>query len=203
LQAKLLRVLQEGEFERVGGSRTIKVDVRVIAATNRDLKKAMEEGKFRPDLYYPLNVFPILIPPLRERKEDIPVLVRYYAMKYGTKLGKQVETIPQETRDTLMAYTWPGNVRELENMIERAVILAHSPVIQIDESLETRLDTGLQTSGSGTLEDVERAYILRVLDETNWVIHGKRGAALVLGLNPDTLRSRMKRLGIKRPGRST
>jgi PAS domain S-box-containing protein len=202
LQAKLLRVLQEGEFERVGGSRTIKVDIRVIAATNRDLKKAMEEGKFRPDLYYRLNVFPILIPPLRERKEDILGLVRYFAMKYGTKLGKKVETIPQETMDALMAYSWPGNVRELENTIERAIILAHSSVIQIDESLEVRLDTGLPTSGSGTLEDIEWAYILRVLDETNWVIQGKQGAASVLGLEPSTLRSRMKKLGIKRPGRS-
>jgi Nif-specific regulatory protein len=203
LQAKLLRVLQEGEFERVGSSCTIRVDVRVIAATNRDLKKAMEEGKFRPDLYYRLNVFPILIPPLRERKEDIPVLVRYFTMKYGTKLEKKVETIPQKTMDALLAYPWPGNVRELENMIERAVILAHSPVIQIDESLDVRLDTGSQASISGSLEDVERAHILRVLEETKWVIHGKRGAALVLGLNPDTLRSRMKKLGIKRPGRNS
>lgn len=202
LQAKLLRVLQEGEFERIGGSRTIKVGVRVIAATNRDLKRAIEEGNFRPDLYYRLNVFPILIPPLRERKEDIPVLVRYFAMKYGTKLGKKIETISQEMMNALLAYIWPGNVRELENVIERAVILAHSQVIQIDESLEVRLDGGSHMSGSGTLEDVERAYILRVLDETNWVIHGKRGAALVLGLNPDTLRSRMKKLDIKRPGPS-
>jgi Nif-specific regulatory protein len=201
LQAKLLRVLQEGEFERVGGSRTIKVDVRVIAATNQDLKKAVEEGKFRQDLYYRLNVFPILIPPLRERKEDIPVLVRYLAMKYGTRLGKKVETIPQKTMDALLAYPWPGNVRELENMIERSVILAHSSVIQIDESLDVQVDTDLHNAVSGSLEDVERSHILRVLDETNWVIHGKRGAALVLGLNPDTLRSRMKKLGIKRPGR--
>jgi formate hydrogenlyase transcriptional activator len=201
LQAKLLRVLQEGEFERVGGSRTIKVDVRVIAATNQDLKKVVEEGKFRQDLYYRLNVFPILIPPLRERKEDIPVLVRYLAMKYGTRLGKKVETIPQKTMDALLAYPWPGNVRELENMIERSVILAHSSVIQIDESLDVQVDTDLHNAVSGSLEDVERSHILRVLDETNWVIHGKRGAALVLGLNPDTLRSRMKKLGIKRPGR--
>ncbi|HXQ36060.1 MAG TPA: sigma 54-interacting transcriptional regulator, partial [Anaerolineales bacterium] len=199
LQAKLLRVLQEGEFERVGGSRTIKVNVRVIAATNRDLKKATQEGKFRPDLYYRLNVFPIQIPPLRERKEDILGLVRYFAMKYGTRLGKKVETIPQETMDALMAYSSPGNVRELENMIERAVIIAHSSVIQIDESLDAQVDTGLKTSGSGALEDVERAHILRVLDETNWVIQGKRGVASVLGLDPGTLRSRMKKLGIKRP----
>lgn len=200
LQAKLLRVLQEGEFERVGGSRSIKVDVRVIAATNRDLRQAVEEGKFRSDLYFRLNVFPILIPPLRERKEDIPVLITHFAIKYGTKLGKKIETISQEMMDVLLAYPLPGNVRELENIIERAVILAHTPIIQIDESLEVRLDADLDTQISGTLEDVERAHILRVLEKTNWVIHGKRGAALVLGMNPHTLRSRMKKLGISRPG---
>ncbi len=200
LQAKLLRVLQEGEFERVGGSRSIEVDVRVIAATNRDLRQAVEEGKFRPDFYYRLNVFPILIPPLRERKEDIPVLVRHFAIKYGTKLGKKIETISQEMMDVLLAYPLPGNVRELENIIERAVIVAHNSIIQFDESLEVRLDADLDTQISGTLEDVERAHILRVLEKTNWVIHGKRGAALVLGMNPHTLRSRMKKLGISRPG---
>jgi len=200
LQAKLLRVLQEGEFERVGNSSSIKVNVRVIAATNRDLKKAVDEGKFRPDLYYRLNVFPILIPPLRERKEDIPVLVRHFAMKYGTKLGKRIENISQEMMHGLLAYPWPGNVRELENVIERAVIVAHTPVIQIDETLEVRLDADSEAQSSDTLEDVERTHILRVLEETNWVIHGKRGAALVLGMNPHTLRSRMKKLGISRPG---
>lgn len=200
LQAKLLRVLQEGEFERVGGSRSIKVDVRVIAATNRDLRQAVEESKFRADLYYRLNVFPILIPPLRERKEDIPVLVRHFAMKYGTKLGKRIENISQEMMDGLLAYPWPGNVRELENVIERAVIVAHTPVIQIDETLEAWLDADSDTQNSVTLEDVERAHILRVLEKTNWVVHGKRGAALVLGMNPHTLRSRLKKLGISRPG---
>jgi len=129
------------------------------------------------------------------------IALKFHELITSGGIGKKVETIPQETMDALMAYTLPGNVRELENTIERAVILAHSSVIQIDESLEVRLDTGLQTSGSGTLEDVERAYILRVLDETNWVINGKQGAASVLGLHPDTLRSRMKKLGIKKPER--
>jgi formate hydrogenlyase transcriptional activator len=202
IQVKLIRVLEEGEFERVGGSNTIKVDVRVIAATNRDLKKAVEEGKFRQDLYFRLNVFPILIPPLRERKEDIALLVRYFAQKYGRKLGKKIEVVPQEMMDVLLAYSWPGNVRELENMIERAVILSQGSILQIDESLDMRLDAELQTSGSNTLEDVERSHILSVLEETNWVIDGKRGAAAVLGINPATLRSRMKKLGIKRPGSS-
>jgi formate hydrogenlyase transcriptional activator len=200
LQAKLLRVLQEGEFERVGGSRSIKVDVRVIAATNRDLKEAVEEGKFRSDLYYRLNVFPILVPPLRERKEDIPVLIRHFAVKYGVKLGKKIETISQEMMDVLQADPWPGNVRELENAIERAVIVTHTPEIRMDESLDVRLDADSDTQSSGTLEDIERAHILRVLEKTNWVIHGKRGAALVLGMNPHTLRSRLKKLGISRPG---
>jgi formate hydrogenlyase transcriptional activator len=202
IQVKLIRVLEEGEFERVGGSNTIKVDVRVIAATNRDLKKAVEEGKFRQDLYFRLNVFPILIPPLRERKEDIALLVRYFAQKYGRKLGKKIEVVPQEMMDVLLADSWPGNVRELENMIERAVILSQGSILQIDESLDMRLDAELQTSGSNTLEDVERSHILSVLEETNWVIDGKRGAAAVLGINPATLRSRMKKLGIKRPGSS-
>lgn len=201
LQAKLLRVLQEGEFERVGGSRTIKVSVRVIAATNRELKQAVEEGKFRPDLYYRLNVFPIFIPPLRERKEDIPVLVRHFAAKYSKKLEKKIDNISQEMMNGLLAHPWPGNIRELENVIERAVIIAHSPVIQIDESLEMRLDADSDTQRGGTLEDVERSYILRILEDKGWVIHGERGAAVVLGMNPHTLRSRMKKLGIRKPGR--
>jgi formate hydrogenlyase transcriptional activator len=198
-QAKLLQVLQEGEFERVGNPCSIKVNVRVIAATNRDLKKAVKEGKFRPDLYYRLNVFPIRVPSLRERKDDIPVLVRHFVTKYSTKLGKKIEKISQEMMEVLLAYPWPGNVRELENIIERVVIVTQSSTLQIDEPLETRLDINLETESTGTLEDVERAYILRVLKDTNWVVHGKRGAALVLGINPHTLRSRMKKLGISKP----
>ncbi|HML94547.1 MAG TPA: sigma 54-interacting transcriptional regulator [Thermodesulfobacteriota bacterium] len=203
LQAKLLRVLQEGEFERLGGSRSIKVSVRVIAATNRDLKQAVEEGKFRADLFYRLNVFPVFIPPLRERREDIPVLVGHFITKYSKKLEKKIDNISQEMMNGLLAHPWPGNVRELENVIERAVIVAHSPVIQIDESLDMRLeDTGPDTRSAGTLEDVERNYILRVLEDKGWVIHGERGAAVVLGMNPHTLRSRMKKLGIRKPGGS-
>jgi transcriptional regulator with GAF, ATPase, and Fis domain len=198
-QVKLLRVLQEGEFERVGGSQSIKVNVRVIAATNRDLKKAVEEGNFRPDLYYRLNVFPILIPPNRERKEDIELLVNYFTAKYSTKLGRKVETIPKKTMDSLLAYHWPGNVRELENIIERAVILMQGSTLRVDDLLDVRpYDAALQGSSVETLEYVERSHILNALEKTNWVIEGKRGAALALGLNPGTLRSRMKKLGIKK-----
>ena len=196
-QVKLLQVLQEGEFERVGGSRTIKVDVRVIAATNRDLKKALQEGKFRPDLFYRLNVFPISIPTLRERKEDIPLLARYFAVKYGTKLDKKIETIPKKTMDILLSYSWPGNIRELENVVERAVILTQSNVINVDESI-LGLESATQTTGSKALGDIERKHILSVLEETDWIIDGKRGAASVLGMNSSTLRSRMKKLCIRK-----
>jgi transcriptional regulator with GAF, ATPase, and Fis domain len=199
LQAKLLRVLQEGEFERVGNPLSIKVDVRVIAATNRDLKNAVEEGKFRPDLYYRLNVFPILIPPLRERKDDIPVLVRHFVTKYGRKLEKNIECISQEMMDGLLANPWPGNIRELENIIERAVIITQSSSLHIDEPLESRPDNKIETESAGTLEQVERTHILRVLEENEWVVHGKKGAVLILGMNPHTLRSRMKKLGISKP----
>lgn len=196
-QVKLLRVLQEGEFERVGGSHIIKVDVRVIVATNRDLKKAVQEGLFRSDLFYRLNVFPILFPALRERKEDIPLLARYFAVKYGAKFDKKIQTIPQKTMDILLNYSWPGNVRELENIVERAVILTKSTGINIDESM-LGLENVLQPSGSKALEDVEREHILDVLDETDWIIDGKGGAASILNMNPSTLRSRMKKLGIRK-----
>jgi PAS domain S-box-containing protein len=198
-QVKLLRVLQEGEFERVGGSQTIKVNVRVIAATNRDLKKAVEEGNFRPDLYYRLNVFPILIPPLRERKDDVELLVSYFTAKYSTKLGKKVEVIPKKTMDALLSYHWPGNARELENVIERAVILAHGNTLQVEDLIDVRPDTDSQGLNLETLEHMERSHILQALAKTNWVIDGKRGAAMILGINPGTLRSRMRKLGIKKP----
>jgi formate hydrogenlyase transcriptional activator len=199
-QVKLLRVLQEGEFERVGGSQTIKVNVRVIAATNRDLRKAVAEGNFRPDLYYRLNVFPILIPPLRERKEDIELLVKYFTAKYSNKVGKKVDAIPKKTMDTLLGYHWPGNVRELENVIERAVILAPGTILQTDDLIDIRpAESDSQGLSLETLEDAERSHILRALEKTNGVIDGKRGAAQVLGLNPGTLRSRMKKLGIRKP----
>jgi len=203
-QVKLLRVLQEGEFERVGGSQTIKVNVRAIAATNRDLKKGVEEGNFRPDLYYRLNVFPILISPIRERKEDIELLVNYFTAKYSTKLGKKVEAISKKTMDSLLSYHWPGNVRELENIIERAVILMQGSALKVDDLLDVaHYDAALQGSSLEKLEDMERSHILHALEKTDWVIDGRRGAALVLGLNPGTLRSRMRKLGIKKAQRSS
>jgi len=199
-QVKLLRVLQEGKFERVGGSETIKVNVRVIAATNRDLKKAVEEASFRPDLYYRLNVFPILIPALRERKEDIELLVNYFTGNYSAKLGKKVEAIPKKTMGTLLSYHWPGNVRELENVIERAIILANGKILEVDDLLDAiPSESALHGSSLETMEDAERSHIVRALEKTNWVVDGKRGAAVVLGLNPGTLRSRMRKLGIRRP----
>ncbi len=199
LQPKLLRVLQEGEFERVGGSPTIKVDVRVIAATNRDLEKAVQEGRFRPDLYYRLNVFPIRLPPLRERQEDIPLLVRYFVQKYGTKLGKRIETIPQPTMEALKAYPWPGNIRELENVIERAVILSRGSQLELGEWLPK---PGVSPQGTWipTLEELEREHILHVLELTGWRVSGEKGAAKLLGLKPTTLEARMKKLGITRKG---
>jgi transcriptional regulator with GAF, ATPase, and Fis domain len=183
----------------VGGSQTIKVDVRVIAATNRDLKKAVEEGNFRPDLYYRLNVFPILIPPLRERKDDVELLVSYFTAQYSAKLGKRVEVIPKKTMDALLSYHWPGNARELENVIERAVILAHGNTLQVEDLIDIRPDTESQGLNLETLEHMERSHILQALAKTNWVIDGKRGAAMILGINPGTLRSRMRKLGIKKP----
>ncbi|HZC80743.1 MAG TPA: sigma 54-interacting transcriptional regulator, partial [Nitrospiraceae bacterium] len=197
LQAKLLRVLQEGEFERVGSSKTMKVNVRVIAATNRDLEKAMQGGGFRSDLYYRLNVFPIHLPALRERKQDIPLIVRYFARKYGMKLGKKIETVPQAAIETLQTYSWPGNVRELENVIERAAILSQGPQLELGEWLPK---SNISSSGASTptLEEHERAHILSVLERTGWKVSGKGGAAELLGLKPTTLEARMKKLGITR-----
>lgn len=200
-QVKLLRVLQEEEFERVGSSKPINVDVRVIAATNRNLAESVKSGSFRPDLFYRLNVFPLEVPPLRERKSDIPLLVNFYITKFAKKLNKQVQGVSKETMDRLINYPWPGNIRELQNVIERTVILSYGPAIEIDESfLRPGIDS--KTQSEETLEDVERSHILRVLEQTNWVIDGKRGAASILGINPNTLRSRMQKLGIKRPPRT-
>jgi formate hydrogenlyase transcriptional activator len=199
LQAKLLRVLQGGEFERVGGSSTITVDVRVIASTNRDLGRAIEEGRFRPDLYYRLNVFPIRIPSLRERKKDIPLLVRYFVMKYGTKLGKRIKTIPETTVGALEASPWPGNVRELENVIERAVIITRGSELELGDWLPK---PGVPPTGARiqTLEEMEREQIIKTLELTGWRVSGERGAARLLGLKPTTLEARMKKLGIQRKG---
>ncbi len=198
LQAKLLRALQEGEFERLGGTQTIHVDVRVIAATNRNLEQAIRDGSFREDLYYRLNVFPVTPPPLRDRPADIPLLVRFFTKKFGAKLGKTVDTIPGAVMDALQIYSWPGNVRELENIVERAVILSPNRTLVLDEPLTTTRyveNTGWQTD---KLEDVERQHIVRILDHTDWRIAGAQGAADRLGLNPSTLRSRMQKLGISK-----
>jgi DNA-binding NtrC family response regulator/ligand-binding sensor domain-containing protein len=197
LQAKLLRVLQEGEFERLGNPNTIKVDVRVIAATNRDLEKEMEKANFREDLYFRLNVFPIEIPPLRERKEDIALLVNHFIKKFSRKLGKDIETIPQNVIDTLQAYHWPGNVRELENIIERAVIITPGEKLVLGDWLPQASVTS-SASHFSTLEDMERDHIIEALEMTGWQVSGEQGAAKILGMNSQTLVSRMKKLQIKR-----
>jgi transcriptional regulator with GAF, ATPase, and Fis domain len=204
VQVKLLRVLQEREFDRVGGGKSpISVDVRVIAATNRDLLSAVREKTFREDLYYRLNVFPLRLPPLRERKSDIPLLAHFLVKKYATSIGKSIARISAEALVRLDAYDWPGNVRELENIIERAVILAPGPVLDIDPDVFVPRAVGSQfgdgEQSSPSLEDVERAHICKVLDESSWIIEGPKGAARVLGLHPNTLRSRLKKLGIARP----
>lgn len=197
-QVKLLRVLQEGEFERVGSSQTIKVDVRVIAATNRDLKEAVRNGTLLSNLFYRLNVFPLEVPPLRERKGDIPLLVNFFLSKFSKKLGEEIRGVSQRGMESLTRYGGPGNIRELQNVVERAAIIANGPVLQIDESM-LRSDGAAPDSTVDTLENVERNHILRALGDTNWVIHGKKGAAEILGINPSTLRSRTEKLGIKRP----
>jgi len=196
LQPKLLRVLQEQEFERLGGSRTIHVDTRLVAATNRDLSTMVAERQFRSDLYYRLNVFPIRIPPLRERSGDIPLLVRFFAQMYSRRLGRNVETIPSETMDALVRYAWPGNVRELENLIERAVIL--SPGTGLRVPLAELQSVESAPANASTLEQMEREHILRVLRASQWRLSGPGGAAESLGMKRTTLQSRMKKLGISK-----
>jgi formate hydrogenlyase transcriptional activator len=202
LQPKLLRVLQEKEFERLGGTRTIHVDVRVVAATNRDLAEMVEERLFRSDLYYRLNVFPITVPPLRDRAEDIPLLVRYFAQKHARRMDRHIETIPAEEMEALTRYPWPGNVRELENLIERAVILSRGPALHVPLP-EDRLSGEANAASPITLEAAERDHILRTLRDTNWVIAGQHGAAARLGMKRTTLQSRMAKLGISRPSRQS
>lgn len=202
LQAKLLRILQEGEFERLGASETIKVDVRVIAATNHNLEKAIEAGYFRQDLFYRLNVFPIKIPPLRERKDDIPLLVNHFVQKYNTKLGKKIESIPLEIMASLQAYQWPGNVRELENIIERAVILSDNSTLELDEFADLSSARQEQSKKLKTLKENEQRLIQQALEECNWVIEGKRGAAAHLGIGASTLRLKIKKYGFRRPRNS-
>jgi formate hydrogenlyase transcriptional activator len=199
LQVKLLRVLQEQEFERLGSTRTIRVDVRMVAATNRDLGQMVEEQKFRSDLYYRLKVFPILLPPLRERAEDIPALVRHFAQKFALRMKKRIETIPAEAMKALQAYPWPGNVRELENFIERAVILTSGSDLRVPMS-ELKATISPPPNGSlKTLEDAEREHILKALREAKWTIGGAAGAAAKLGMKRTTLQSKMQKLGISRP----
>ena len=218
VQAKLLRVLQEQEFERVGSSKTLQVDVRVVAATNRDLRKAVREGEFREDLYYRLAVFPIDLPPLRARAEDIPLLVQYFAQKYAPRVGRRIDGVDPETMLALTRYPWPGNIRELENLVERALILNSSAVLRVAPELlapptefapaekavpasaQPVLPPDIESSG---LHHVQREHILRVLNATHWVIEGNSGAALKLGMKPATLRHRMKKLGIARATQST
>ncbi|GAA4415749.1 hypothetical protein GCM10023187_46520 [Nibrella viscosa] len=203
LQAKLLRVLQEGEFERLGSTKTLKVNVRIIAATNRDLEQEIADGKFREDLYYRLNVFPIQSPPLRERKEDIPVLVRHFCDKHGPSIGRKIDLIPQEVINALMAYNWPGNIRELENIIERSLIISTGRKLELGDwpgsaSLNRRSLLTKKVSPL-TLEECERNHILSVLEMTHWKVSGDNGAARILDIIPTTLESRMKKLGIRRP----
>jgi PAS domain S-box-containing protein len=198
LQTKLLRVLQDGEFERLGSTQTIKVDVRVIAATNRDLEAEVRSGRFREDLFYRLNVFPITVPPLRQRAEDIPLLAQYIVERASKRLGKPVEQIPEIVVEKLQAYFWPGNVRELENVIERAVINSSGPKLRLADELAGPVRNPASPPLK-SLQEVEKDHILMVLESTNWRIDGAKGAALILDMNPSTLRSRMRKLGIQKP----
>jgi len=199
-QTKLLRVLQEQEFERVGGSQTLKVDVRVIAATNRDLEAEVRRGSFRADLFYRLNVFPIEIPPLRDRKDDIPLLAGYFVRKFSQRMGKKIQSVSRAVYEQLHQYDWPGNVRELANLLERAVILCQSDVLQPKHLAVNR---SKQVSAGPeeipTLEEAERRLILRALEQTGGILSGPNGAAQILGLNRSTLWSRMRKLGIELP----
>ena len=204
LQPKLLRVLQEQEFERLGGTKTIKVDVRLLAATHRDLAKMVADGRFRQDLYYRLNVFPLVLPPLRERPDDIPRLVRHFTQQFARRMGRRIETIPSEMMEALVRYPWPGNVRELQNIIERAVILSPGSVLQVPLSdlqtvPEQSPSQASQDSVPVTLVDAEREHILAALQEAGWVLGGPKGAAARLGMKRSTLHWKMQKLGITRP----
>jgi PAS domain S-box-containing protein len=199
LQSKLLRVIQDGEFERLGNPRTLKTDVRIIAASNRDLKEEVKKGTFREDLFYRLNVFPITMPPLRQRKDDIPLLVRHFVAKFNSKIGRKIETVSTDTLNTLQQYYWPGNVRELESVIERAVITSQGTSLQVMDRFE-KLHNEEEQAGHEVkaLVELEHDHILQVLQKTGWRIEGTRGAAVLLGLNASTLRARMRKYGIVR-----
>jgi transcriptional regulator with GAF, ATPase, and Fis domain len=198
-QAKLLRVLQEREIERVGGGAALPVDVRIIAATNRDLLEAVRPQAFREDLYYRLSVFPIALPPLRDRAKDIPLLVPFLVDKFAALVGKRIDRVSREAVRRVVGYPWPGNVRELENVLERAVILASGPTLDLESDAEHSSATAPAEDPSRfSLEAIDRRHILAVLRQTHWVIDGQRGAAQILGLHPNTLRSRLTKLGITR-----
>ena len=209
VQVKLLRVLQFGQFERVGSTRTLSADVRIIAASNRDLEKMVREGRFREDLFYRLNVFPIRLPPLRERPEEIPLLVRAFVKEFCRTMGKTIDSIPRATMEALKRHRWPGNIRELRNVIERAMIVTQGPALHVELpslSCATALTVFQSPKGQGeeapangvTLDEMQRRHILAVLQKTSWRVSGKKGAAAILGLKPTTLESRMAKLGIKR-----
>jgi formate hydrogenlyase transcriptional activator len=216
LQSKLLRVLQDGEVQRLGATRPRKVDVRLVAATNQDLERAMAEGRFRRDLYYRLSVFPIQIPPLRERREDIPLITWAFVERRQKDLGRRIEQIPREMMDALVAYDWPGNVRELENVLERALILSPGKVLRLDDPLRgagraapvaaAPATTSLPGAGSASdhsFDVMAREHVRAVLERCAWRINGPGGAAELLAVHPNTLRSRMKRLGLARPQASS
>jgi formate hydrogenlyase transcriptional activator len=198
LQSKLLRVLEEGSFERLGSTKPLHVNVRIIAATNRDIEQEVKDGKFRIDLFYRLNVFPIVIPPLRERPEDIPLLVRAIVSEFQNRMGKEIESIPKKTMQALQSYSWPGNVRELRNLIEHAMILNRGKTLDVDVPKRAFSET----DATGNLQDMERMHMVAVLEKTGWRIAGQGGAAEVLGLKRTTLQAKMKKLGIKRSGKS-
>jgi formate hydrogenlyase transcriptional activator len=197
LQPKLLRVLQEQEFERLGSARTHQVDVRLLAATHRDLTAMVKRGEFRSDLYYRMNVFPIVLPPLRARSEDIPDLVQHFVEIFGRRMGKQIEHVPAETMSALASYGWPGNIRELQNFIERSVILSDGTVLHPPLG-ELKHSAGADSRGAITLKDAERDHILKTLKQTRWVVAGPSGAAARLGMKRSTLYFRMQKLGISR-----
>ncbi|MCA1788065.1 MAG: sigma 54-interacting transcriptional regulator, partial [Desulfobacteraceae bacterium] len=202
LQAKLLRVIQDGEFERLGSSHTIKVDVRLITATNRNLEEEVNKGRFREDLWYRLNVFPVTTPPLRDRTEDIPLLVAFYVKKIAKRLGKDTPIVPKAIMDDFTNYYWPGNVRELENILERAVIISSGPKLRMVDDFNRPLaclSNAQKPLEAKTLEQVEHDYIVRVLEQTNWKVSGENSATEILGLNRSTLRARMRKLTITKP----
>jgi formate hydrogenlyase transcriptional activator len=200
LQPKLLRVLQEREFERLGSSRTLHADARLVAATNVDLPDMVAAKRFRADLYYRLDVFPIHVPPLRERREDVPLLVRYFVCDFARRMNRRVVAIPAAAMDALVRYSWPGNIRELQNLVERAMILSPGEVLQITvPEIDEKPGSAASSAGHQTLEEAERVHILETLKRTGWVLSGPRGAAGQLGINRSTLQFRMRKLGIERP----